>query len=354
MKNVLLILFFIFQITTAQIFAAGEAFQLGQSSSEQIHVNNRILANVNGKAISVVDVMKQMDLMFYKQFPQYTSSMPARYQFYHVNWQRVLQDMIDKQIVLADAEEMKVTMTSGEIRKEMENLFGPNIILSLDKAGLTFEEAWKMIEEDLKLRRMIGIRAQSKAYKRVTPQVLKETYKEFAKTNILPAQWEYIVITIRNPDETLGAEVANFAYQFLVEQNKPLDKLPEQIEKNASFGQGTKVSISETFKHEEKDMNPSHKEALVDLTPGTYSKPLAQKSRKENEKIFRLFYLKSYRAEGAPSFEEISMRLRDVLLDREIDKETNTYLEKLRQHYRVDESHIKEMTSEDFAPFILK
>ncbi|MGA8165085.1 MAG: hypothetical protein WB791_08700, partial [Waddliaceae bacterium] len=85
-----------------------------------IFINNRILSQVNGKAISIVDVMKKMDLLFYRQFPQYSSSVEARFQFYEINWRHVWEDLVDKELILAEAAENKIGMTNGDIRQEME------------------------------------------------------------------------------------------------------------------------------------------------------------------------------------------------------------------------------------------
>src|ERR1700730_13068687 len=84
---------------------AQDGILYGPEDNARIVVNNRILAKVNGKEISVFDVMKKMDMLFYRQFPEYTSSMQARFQFYQVSWKRVLQDLIDKELIMADAEE---------------------------------------------------------------------------------------------------------------------------------------------------------------------------------------------------------------------------------------------------------
>ncbi|MBA3815063.1 MAG: SurA N-terminal domain-containing protein, partial [Parachlamydiaceae bacterium] len=109
-----------------------DPFLFNTEQELQIVVNNRILAKVNGKAISVMDLMKKMDLLFYRQFPQYISSAQARYQFYQANWKHLLEEIIDKELILADAQDAKIPISAGDVRQEMEVLFGPNIISNLD------------------------------------------------------------------------------------------------------------------------------------------------------------------------------------------------------------------------------
>lgn len=342
------------QLTASAAYAKGEGFMLGQEAPARIFVNNRILARVNGKSISVIDIMKKMDMLFYKQFPQYTSSVEARFQFYEFSWKHVLQDLIDKELILNDAEEKKVPVSSGDIRQEMESLFGPNIIVNLDKVGLTFEEAWKMVQDDIKIRRMIHVRANLRAIKQVTPQDVRNAYEEYAKDNIRPEKWRYAVVSIRNPDLENGAEAAAFAYQFLTEEGKSMEELPAAIKNIAPFGQTTKITVSELFDHDEKELSPSYKEVLATLTPDSYSKPLAQKSRSDNSSVFRIFHLKEKIPGGVISFNEVEAKLKDELIENAVNKATAEYLNKLRQHYHIKENHFTEAISDDFHPFTLK
>ena len=106
MKTKFLFLSLLF-ISLTSLHAVNDSILFDKDNSPHLAVNNRILAKVNDKAISVVDVMKKMDVLFYREFPQYTSSMQARYQFYKANWKHVLEELVSKELVMADAEENK-------------------------------------------------------------------------------------------------------------------------------------------------------------------------------------------------------------------------------------------------------
>src|SRR6202035_4022048 len=88
---------FISALLTLAMPTQGSCDSLFFGQEAQILVNNRILAKVNGKAISVIDLMKKLDMLFYRQFPEYTSSMQARFQFYQANWKHVFQELLDKE-----------------------------------------------------------------------------------------------------------------------------------------------------------------------------------------------------------------------------------------------------------------
>ncbi len=354
MKKIISIFCLLLGALSAPLAAVpGDSLAMGASGPTRIFVNNRILIQVNGKAISVLDIMKKMDLLFYKQYPEYTSSVPARFQFYEMHWKRVLQDFINKELILADAEENKLPVSQGDIRQEMETLFGPNIILSLDKIGLTYDEAEKMVQEDFIIQRMLYARANSKAFKRVTPQVVKTVYEEYAKTHIRPEQWVYSVITIRNAKENLGAQAADAAYQFLVDGGT-FEEVPAMIQKNDSFGKTTKVSTSETFTHDVKQINADHKKVVDALQPDSFSPPIAHKSRSDRSKVFRIFYLKEHQLEGPVPFQEVAAEIRGELLNTALGEETGIYMQRLYKHYHIDPNAFSEDSHEDFVPFLMK
>lgn len=319
--------------------------------SSHIEVNNRILANVNGKPISVIDVMKKMDMIFFKQFPEYTSSKAARHQFYNINWKQVLQDLIDKELILADAEEAKLNVTSGEVRREMESMFGPNIILNLDKIGMTMEEARNIIKGDIILRRMMLYRVNSKALRKVGPQEIKVAYENYMKANIRSDEWKYRVISIRDKEPSNGATVAKEIEEIVKNNTDSFEGLSQKIN-GLSLPNSTKVTVSEELKHRDEQISPSYKEVLSGMASGKFSDPIAQKSR-DSGTVYRIFYLEDKVNGGVVGFSEVEAALKDKLLSEAIDKETHKYLKKLRKHFAVTES-IKETLPQDFQPFTLQ
>jgi len=329
--------------------AKAESLLMMPEPPAHILVNNRILAKVNGKAISVVDVMKKMDILFYREFPQYTSSSQARYQFYQANWKHVLQELVDKELMMADAEENKLPMTSGDVRQEMERLFGPNIIGNLDKIGMSFDEAWKIVQGDIIIHRMLYIRVNSKAMRTVTPQEVRSFYEQYAASNVSPDEWIYQVITVRNKDSGIGAEAANITHHLLTEESVALTDIPKKISEHPTVGKNSKVSISEEYHHNDKEVSPAYKEVLAQMGSSTYSLPIAQKSRNDNTTVFRLFYLKEKIQGGIPSFDEVEAKIKDRLLENAVVAESKTYLKKLRKHFDVQET-----VPEDFQPFSIK
>lgn len=314
---------------------------------EHVVVNNRILAKVNGKAISVIDLMKKMDILFYREFPQYASFPEARFQFYEANWKPILQELIDKELIIADAEENKMPVSSGDVRQEMERLFGPNIIANLDKINMSFDEAWKIIQGDILLHRMLFVRVNSKALRQITPSDVYAYYQEFAKENVKLPTWSYQVISIRDKDPSNGAVTANIVYHLLSEEKVPLADLPTKLEEIPLIS-SSKINVSDLFVHTEKEMAPSYKDIVEKLAADTYSAPVIQQS-KDKSKVFRLFYLKESSPGGAPPFCEVEGILKEKLIEKEVAERAKAYVKKMREHF-----DIQEMAPADFVPFVLK
>jgi len=90
------------QIFLALAFMLSSCLVLGEVPSGRrsaVVVDNRVLATVRDQIITVVDVTKKMDMIFCQQFPQYKGMPEARYEFYRVNWRRIFQELVDRQLI---------------------------------------------------------------------------------------------------------------------------------------------------------------------------------------------------------------------------------------------------------------
>lgn len=318
-----------------------------QDDHLRIVAHNRVLANVHGKPITVIDLMKRMDITFLRQFPEYTNSPRARYQYYLANWKRTLGELVDKELILADAKEMKLEVAGGDVRQEMEDLFGPNIILNLDKIGLSLDEATKIVSGDIAIRRMIFLKVTSKALGKVTPLAIRNHYETWSKENSRPARYRYRMLTLREKSPEAGAKKAEELYIAL--NQVPYEELSLKI---APFQET--VSLSEEFTHLEKEIAPQNLTALSKLSSKELSTPIKQKSRSDNSEVWRLFYLADKEEESIPNLKESEAPIKEILLDISIGEEQKHYLNRLRRHYGITDTQLKELIPPDFVPFSLK
>jgi hypothetical protein len=321
----------------------------------KIFINNRILAKVNGKPISTYDLMKKIDLAFFRQYPQYSSSIEARFQFYELSWKPALAEMIDKELILADALESKIEVSHGDVRQEIEASFGPNIIDNLDKAGFSFEDASKMMQEEIIIRRLLAGRVQAKALRQVTPSKVRLAYEEFIRdpANIRLTQWSYRMVTIKERSLEKTEEVAKAAYQLLL-HGVSLDQLSSQLKERKMLGRKGKVTVSNFIRQNDQELSKDYRDILIDLDQGMYSQPFAHKSRSNNTTVYRILFIAEKIPGGVPSYKEMEGTLKEKLLDEEIDKETDQYLARLRQHYHIRQSDLDAYLPPDYQPFMLK
>ncbi len=319
-----------------------------------IGVNNRILAKIYGKAISVVDVQKKMDIVFYKRFPEYANSPTLRSQFYQINWRPMLNELIDKELILADAKENKVEISKGDVRQEIETIFGPNIMAGLHEVGIPFEEARDMLEGDLMIRRMMMMRVNMKAHRKVSPAEVRKAYQEYILTHKVPTEWTYQVISVRHPDPAKGLSTASLLKTLLSEAKITPEELAKSYHSLESVDADTKVAFSEEFVHTEENASDAYKQILTNLTHNSYSEPIAQQSRAKNETVHRIFFLKALKEGGTVPFNDVEMELHNQLMGVAIGQETEAYLARLRKQAGLDRDKVAELIPPDFEPFVLR
>ncbi len=326
---------------------------LSETSPPKLNVENRILTVVNGKPITVVDVMKRMEMDFFQNYPEYASEDGARMQFFQVNWRRTLQELIDKELILADALENNMPLEKGDVRQEMETLFGPNLRSNLEKLGVSYDEAFETVKGDILIRRMIFFRVNAKAIRDVTPQVIRDAYKEYAAANIRPKKWTYQVVSIRHPEPIAGEKLATLTSELLKKQVVTLDTLKETLDGYKEQDKELKITISDEYSHTENEISPAYLDALKTLSADTYSEAISQKSRRDQSMVYRIFYLKDFEEAKAPGFKEVENEIKTALMEKIVDEETKVYLKGLKQHYALHESDLKELTNEGYQPFII-
>jgi hypothetical protein len=318
--------------------------------SHELVIYNRILAKVNDKTISVIDVMKKMDLFLQKYYPQLAGSKLARYQFYSSQWREYLTQMIDQELMIADAEKLEVKVTDAEVREELLTRFGPNIMTALDNIGLTYDEARKMIHDEMLVQRMVWFRVNSKALNKINSSHVREAYKQYCEKNPELEEWQYQVLSIRSPNKEASAALAARAFELLQSKLDPT-KVADQLKTSED---AISVTLSPEMQADEKSISSTHKEVLKTLSENSFSPPIAQVSRVDSSVVYRIFYLKTHSKKVTPPFEKMADQLKDELLQDAASKENFQYISKLRDRLGYDEKHMTETLPKDFQPFAIR
>lgn len=306
-------------------------------------INNRILLKVQGKPITVLDVVKKMDLIFYRQYPDLRGNETARYQFYMSSWRSILSSVVNDQLVMADAEEKKVEITDGDIRETLEDLFGPDVVYNLDKMGLTYTEAWTLLKTELIVRRMNQMMVRPKALSEVHPKEIRAFYQKVITENPIENEWVYQVLTIEGNSEK-ARSLADRAYAFLESEKKNIADIPKLLKDET-----VAVRLSEEYKRKESELSPSHKAILETLAVGTHSLPIAMQGN-----LSRIFVLNEKKVGQPLKFSEMETKLQEELTRQALTKHGEAYSEKLREHYGITDEYLSEMIPDSFEPFTLR
>ncbi|MCF7851903.1 MAG: hypothetical protein K9M07_01530 [Simkaniaceae bacterium] len=353
MKNLVTLLAFCL-LTTWPLAATSPNSRsfLSMSEESQIIINNRPLARVNGKTFSLMDVVTKMNIFLETNYPQIFEDKMALFQFYKNNWESQLKELVENELILADADE-KIEVTEAEIRQEMQERYGTNMLAHLDALNMTLEDAKERIKNEVIIRKMTWFKAYSKAVQQITPGLIKESYQSHLSQFQGKENWIYDVLTLRGKNESAMEELANLAHTLLDESHLSLDDVVKQINSTAQEKQCDIIaSVSLDNNGESKKIAQQHLDILSQLNIGAVSQPVKQGTR-SGGMVQRIFKLKSHEKDVPEPFEKLASHFHDRLTEFQASKERSTYIENLKAkfHYAEDEEHFK--LPDSYEPFIL-
>lgn len=324
----------------------------------RIVVENRVLANISEQPISVLDVMKKMDTYFYKDYPHLIDSDIARYQFYKGHWNYVFDDMVNNQLIYSDAKSdariNKHEVSRGDIRQEMERLYGPNIITNLDKIGLSYDEAWKMTEKDIYVRRRIHYILMLKGVYNTSPADLLTAFEAYTKKNKKPDHWVYHILSFRGPNALENAQMAKGILDDLNKNPKNFNTLALLLKERLDQFESRQITISDEFKLADSQISDSHKSILAGLESNTFSSPFDEVSRADKKTVYRVFYLAEHISGGKIEFTEVEDILKESLIQGRVDQEVTHYIADLRDRFGISQKSIEEIVPRQFEPFLIR
>jgi len=318
-------------------------------------INNRPLIKINGKIISLMDVVKKMDIFIYEHFPDVKGSPAKLFQFYSSQWRTTLDDMIFNELIIADGESKQIKISDGDVREQMEKRFGPNIISNLSKLNLNYEEVREMMHDELLVRQLQGMKIYSKAQLSITPSRVKQEYMTQLEKNPTRDEWTYQVFSVRGKDPTACKSIIEKASSDLKLSSTKLasiyenaKEMPDVLNKNVA------INLSKDFIVDSKNLSDEHKKILSTLNENEFSAPISQTSKMDNSNVYRIFHLKSKKLLSAPSFNEKSEELEMQLLNEAAQKEREFYKSKLLSKFGITKEYIKEMIPDEYQPFTIR
>jgi hypothetical protein len=350
--------FFIFVISSITIlFANTNPLSLNPMMDKQpsINIDNTILIKINNSSISVMDVKKKMDLFIKNKYPELANSPYDKYQFYTNSWKAILSEMINTELLLLEAKDREIKIPDGEVRKEMESRFGPNISAKLEKNGISYVEAWDIVKNEMIVERMRWYFIHNKASQKVTPQVIRKSYQLYCKNNPPIEKWKYQFLSIRSKDNEKAKKASEEITALLTKINPDsFENLQDDITKIEQKITNVSIKISKDYEMTGKEISKSHVSILNSLLLKKFSAPITEISRLDKKNVYRFFQLKDHEIGKLPSFSEMANQLKNELFNKEYSEESKNYFAKLRKRYGFEEKNIKKMIPDNTQPFSLQ
>lgn len=331
------------------IFLSCVSIPLGAEQPE-LFINNRVLAKVKDKTISLIDVVKQMDIYAYENDPSIATSPEKKFQFYMQSWRYFLDQLINNELMIFESEGKDVKISDGDVREEILNRFGPNVQETLHQLNLTLEEAKDLIHTDLLAQKIQGYYVHAKAFHSVTPERIREAYETYLSKHPAHTQWKYQFLTVRGADEAVSKDVAQKAYSLIHEKHLSLQEAVDSLSPENS---DIKITLSRDVEGSDADIAEQHKTILKTLEVNGISSPQEQTSRSA-EKVYRLFHLENREHIEPKTLGEVHSELRDAMIRQLISTGLEQYIGKLRTKYDISAENNTLLVPEGYIPFELR
>jgi hypothetical protein len=343
--------FLTFCFLFSALFSATSQLAFSPEQHHEIIIHNKPLARVNGKTISLYDVVNRMNTVLCTKHPEAFKDKNVVFQYYQSHWKAYLEEMVSNELILADAEDKEVEVSEGDIRKKLENDYGAQLFTKLDEMGMTLEEAKEMVKRDLIIQQMTWFRAYNKALQSVTPNQVKEQYLA-EKDQFKPKDhYTYQVFTLRGPTE-LAKKLGEEAYSLLNEQNKEASEVVSTLTAKCEKDNiDVKISLSSDFSMESGQIAAQHMEVLSSLPLKTFSKPVMQSGKAGD--VVRIFYIKDRETIAAQPFTILAASLKDKLTEFYAAREKKAYIDRLKKQYRAEDHETYFDLPKDYKPFDL-
>ena len=309
-----------------------------------ITANMRPLVRVRDSVITVVDVMKKMDLVFFQQFPQFRTSTEKRFEFYQATWRQVLQDLVERKVIMLYADENKMEVGHGDIREEMEELFGPNVLVKLYDAGVSWDDAYDMIRQDIMMRRIIQFYVRMPAVASITPQKIKARFFDRYGTATRGDKLSWQILSVQASDsidskkQLLKIIDALNAKKTTVEQVKT--SLPEGVE----------FSLSPLYVTEIEQLSKPMRSILEPASFNVWTAPYQGKEPKKGWSKW-ISYVVTARIPGEKvPLNLVENEITEELLQPLFDENRKNFLEGLIKKYDVTYC-LTQKEMDEFCPF---
>jgi len=313
----------------------------------EIQADRRMLVRVRNSIITFADVMKKMDFIFYQQFPQLRTVPKERLKFYEANWKHVLQDLIERRLIMIFAEENHMEVQHGDIREELEGIFGPNVLLALYDAKVPVDDAHEMVRQEIMMRRILSFYVKAAVLASVTPQRVKERYRVKYENMALQEKISWRILALKAPAEVDSQQLVNKLIFSLNEGKSTFE------EEKAALPENCELTISPLFVTESSQIAAGLKPILDAAEKNIWTAPLQSKDMK-NGIVKWNSYLVQERTQGEKiPLSAVEDEIREELVGPVLEERKRVFVNDLLKKYDVIFT-MSEKEMETYKPFSLQ
>lgn len=325
----------------------GSSSMYAQSKPREIVADGRMLALIRNHGITVADVMKKLDVAFYQQYPQFRDSSSHRLQFYDAHWKEALQEMIERQLIVLFAEDNHMTLSHGEVREELEEMFGPNTLLNLYDAHISLDEAYEFVRQDIIARRVLQFYVRMPVQAQITPQKILDVYKAEYEERGKEEKISWQVLSLRAPSNSPVEK----KFAQLVEALQIHDTTFEQAQ--VGLPEHWELTLSPLFVTDVAKLASSVRSVLDAQPIQKWTAPIQVKESKEGF-VKWSSYLVVHRAQGEKiPMSQVEQEIQMNLFEPLYAEKKRDFVQDLAKKYEVL-MFLKEQEMSSYHPFRLR
>ena len=306
------------------LFFAGMILLFHSSVSGEIC--NRVVAIVNDEVVTLYELNTMMQALTGISSEQLKNKSE---EVYFETRQKVLDELIDKKLVLGKIKELEIEVTAKEVDQAIERVKADNqftqedLLAKLKERGGNYESYRKSIKEELERIQLINYEVKSKIILR--EEEIEQYYNTHRDEFTRQGKVRLAVIFLKQEDPADKNE-ARALYQkaqdilSMIKDGKNFANLARKFSNGPGASEGGDLGV---FKMSQ--LNPEMAEIIKDLSAGEVSKP-----------IIRPYGIKIIKVEekdggGEKSLEQVRNAIQTILYRQELDKKYSAWIKDLRK-----------------------
>ncbi len=315
-----------------------------------IQTNNQVLVKIGTKAITVLDIKREMDRQIYLQNPQMFDDATAICGFYYKNWKNTLQKITQDEVFLLVADHLKYVIPAPDITQKVAQLFGDNEFETYKFLSITIEQAREMAKRDLYSAHLAWFSIWSKALSEATPKTILGAYTNHVKDLAKKDTWTYQALYLSSRDEKL-LENTTSSISTLLKEGK-YENLALILDQVKNSDEKVQIGLSKDITLKTNEISPNLLAVLENLEEGMTSEVVSG----SRNGIFtgKILQLKKHTKENIPTLATVSEGLKSTIVNTIAEQITKERFTALYKQYDVQGLFGNELFDSKLEPFSLQ